>query len=100
MTLNVATLVGHNSVRRKAMGGSFIRPPSKAQLKAMVAMVDQAMRDGAVGLSTGLIYNPGTFARRPVQWSYCPTVHRRARYARESKDSLSRLLFLQGSYNQ
>ena len=62
-TLNVATLIGHNSVRRKAMGGSFMRPPSREQLLKMTHLVDQAMQDGAVGLSTGLIYNPGSFAK-------------------------------------
>ncbi len=61
--VNVATLIGHNSVRRTAMGGSFLRRPNAEQLEQMCQMVDQAMRDGAVGLSTGLIYNPGTFAK-------------------------------------
>ncbi len=63
VTVNVATLIGHNSVRKEAMGGSFIRPPSRKQLLAMTTMVDQAMRDGAVGLSTGLIYDPGSFSK-------------------------------------
>jgi len=63
VALNVATLIGHNSVRQKAMGGSFLRPPSPEQMDEMKAMVDKAMRDGAVGLSTGLIYLPGTFAK-------------------------------------
>ena len=61
--VNVATLIGHNSVREKGMGGSFIRAPDADQLEAMKAMIDQAMKDGAVGLSTGLIYVPGTFAK-------------------------------------
>jgi N-acyl-D-amino-acid deacylase len=63
LSLHVATLIGHNSVREKAMGGSFMRPPSEAQLSSMCSLVDQAMKDGAVGLSTGLIYLPGTFAK-------------------------------------
>jgi N-acyl-D-amino-acid deacylase len=63
VALNVATLVGHNTVREKAMGGSFDRPPSAAELDKMKGLVDQAMKDGAVGLSTGLIYLPGTFAK-------------------------------------
>lgn len=63
VSLNVATLVGHNSVRSEAMGGSFDRPPSPAELDRMKVRVEQAMRDGAVGLSTGLIYLPGTFAK-------------------------------------
>ena len=62
LAVNVATLIGHNSVRRKAMGGSFDRPPSPAELAAMKGMVEQAMKDGAVGLSTGLIYLPGVFS--------------------------------------
>jgi len=62
VALNVATLIGHNSVRAKAMGGSFDRAPTPAEREKMQAIVRQAMRDGAVGLSTGLIYRPGTFS--------------------------------------
>jgi N-acyl-D-amino-acid deacylase len=60
---NVATLIGHGTVRGKAMGGSFMRPPGEEELAQMKAMVEQAMKDGAVGLSTGLIYLPGSFAK-------------------------------------
>lgn len=63
VALNVATLVGHNSVRKQGMGGVFIRAPDAAQLETMKTLVNQAMKDGAVGLSTGLIYVPGTFAK-------------------------------------
>jgi N-acyl-D-amino-acid deacylase len=63
VAVNVATLIGHNTVRNQVMGGSFRRPPTEDELRQMRALVDQAMRDGAVGLSTGLIYLPGTFAR-------------------------------------
>lgn len=63
IAINVATLIGHNSVRQQVMGGSFMRAPSPEQLAQMRAVVDQAMKDGAVGLSTGLIYLPGTFAK-------------------------------------
>ncbi len=60
---NVATLIGHNTVRKRAMGGVFDRAPTTAELAEMKRLVDQAMQDGAVGLSTGLIYLPGTFAK-------------------------------------
>lgn len=60
---NVATLVGHNTVRSHVMGGSFMRPPTDEELEKMKSLVEQAMKDGALGLSTGLIYLPGTFAR-------------------------------------
>jgi N-acyl-D-amino-acid deacylase len=63
VSINVATLIGHNTVRTAAMGGSFDRAPTDAELATMKALVERAMKDGAVGLSTGLIYLPGTFAR-------------------------------------
>jgi len=63
VSLNVATLVGHNSVREEAMGGSFDRKPTETELARMRQLVEDAMRDGAQGLSTGLIYLPGTFAK-------------------------------------
>lgn len=62
-SVNVATLIGHNTVRREAMGGAFDRGPSPAEQERMDALVDRAMDDGAVGLSTGLIYLPGSFAQ-------------------------------------
>ena len=63
LAINVATLVGHNSVRAKAMGGDFDRPPRPDELERMKGLVEQAMKEGAVGLSTGLIYQPGVFAK-------------------------------------
>ena len=59
--INVATLVGHNSVRQAVMGRDN-RAPSDDEMAQMKAIVAQAMRDGAVGLSTGLLYAPGTYA--------------------------------------
>ena len=63
ITINVATLIGHGSVREQGMGGRFIRAPNAEQLEKMKSLVEQAMKDGAVGLSTGLIYVPGSFAK-------------------------------------
>ena len=50
VSLNVASLIGHNSVREKAMGGSFDREPSAIEREHMKEIVRQAMRDGVVGL--------------------------------------------------
>ncbi|MEW6338270.1 MAG: D-aminoacylase [Acidobacteriota bacterium] len=58
---NIASLVGHNAVRRKVMGSENRRAEAH-EIAAMRELVDRAMRDGAVGLSTGLIYVPGTYA--------------------------------------
>lgn len=60
---NVATLIGQNAVRRAAMKGDFDRRPTADELAAMRNAVDRAMRQGAVGLSTGLIYMPGVFSK-------------------------------------
>ena len=61
--VNVATLLGQGSVRGQVMGGSFLRPPTAEELERMKALVDQGMKEGALGLSTGLIYLPGTFTK-------------------------------------
>jgi N-acyl-D-amino-acid deacylase len=65
VTINVATLIGHNSIREQAMGGRYRREPDAADMEKMKGLVEQAMKDGAVGLSTGLIYVPGSFAKTP-----------------------------------
>jgi N-acyl-D-amino-acid deacylase len=62
LAVNLGTLVGHGSVRNKVMGLND-RAPTAEELKQMEAVVEQGMKDGAVGLSTGLIYVPGTYAR-------------------------------------
>ena len=58
---NVASLIGHNDVRRQVMGVEARRADGR-ELAAMRALVETAMRDGAVGVSTGLICVPGTWA--------------------------------------
>ncbi|HKQ74191.1 MAG TPA: D-aminoacylase [Blastocatellia bacterium] len=61
LAMNIATLAPHGPIRISAMGlakGS----PSKSQMKKMRAMIDRAMKDGALGLSTGLIYPPGMYS--------------------------------------
>lgn len=62
MSINVASLIGHNSVRRAVMGDAQ-RDPSVEEQKQMELLVEKAMKDGAVGLSTGLIYVPGTYSK-------------------------------------
>ena len=62
--VNFATLVGHNTVRRAVMGTAN-RPPSAGELQKMKALVWKGMADGAVGLSTGLQYVPGTYSKTP-----------------------------------
>ncbi|AWO01486.1 aminoacylase [Chitinophaga alhagiae] len=63
-SVNVASLIGHNDVRRAIMGSSD-RAPTATEQQQMEALVAKAMQNGAVGLSTGLIYLPGLYARTP-----------------------------------
>lgn len=61
IAINLGTFVPATMVRR-AVIGTDNRPPTADELQRMEAMVDAAMRDGAFGLSSALIYVPGSFA--------------------------------------
>ena len=56
---HVAHLLPQGSLRRSVVG-SGRRDPTEKEMAKMLALADQAMRDGAFGMSTGLIYIPGT----------------------------------------
>lgn len=60
-SVNIGTLIGHNDVREFVMKKEM-RSPSAAEQQRMESLVAKAMQDGALGLSTGLIYIPGTYA--------------------------------------
>ena len=59
---NVAFYVGHNAIRREVMGDDQQRPPTGEELEAMRTLVREGMELGALGLSTGLMYEPGMFS--------------------------------------
>jgi len=59
IALNVLTFVGHATVRSKVMGDDTNRLATPAEIEAMKKLVEQGMRDGAIGLSTGLEYETG-----------------------------------------
>ncbi|MDR3590226.1 MAG: amidohydrolase family protein [Negativicutes bacterium] len=61
-TLNIAPLVGHGSLRIAAMG-SADRLPAAAELANMEELLAENLRQGAWGMSTGLIYPPGSYAK-------------------------------------
>jgi len=61
VSINVASLVGHNTVRRLVMGDDN-RLASATEQQKMEQSVQAAMKEGAVGLSTGLIYLPGMYS--------------------------------------
>jgi len=92
VALNVAALIGHGTVRRSVMGYER-RRPTAAELEAMKALVDQAMSDGAFGLTTGLIYPPGSFSETEELIELSRVVAKRGGfYASHLRDEGDRLL--------
>ena len=61
--VSVASMIGHGTVRGYVIGGAD-RPATGAELDRMRSLVRDALAAGAVGLSTGLEYTPGSFATR------------------------------------
>jgi dihydroorotase/N-acyl-D-amino-acid deacylase len=59
-SINIGSFIGQGSVR-SAVIGDVDRKPTAEDLDKMRALVEQGMKDGAFGLSTGLFYVPGTF---------------------------------------
>ena len=59
---NIAQLVGHGALRVAAFGFEN-RPPTDDELKTMQRLLAESLEDGAVGLSSGLIYSPGFYSQ-------------------------------------
>ncbi|MGB2764748.1 MAG: amidohydrolase family protein [Candidatus Aminicenantaceae bacterium] len=62
MALNYSSLVGQGTIRGAAVGFND-RPPKEEELEKMKKMVAESIKNGAVGLSTGLEYAPGSYAK-------------------------------------
>ncbi len=60
--LNLAVLVGHATVRKLAMGDDYKRTATPDEIEKMAALVEQAMNEGAIGLSSGLEYEIGSYS--------------------------------------
>jgi len=71
--VNVASLVGHGTIRTAVMGVEK-RSPSRQEIKEMKALVAQSMEEGAFGLSSGLVYLPGCFAETSELIELCKVV--------------------------
>jgi N-acyl-D-amino-acid deacylase len=71
--VNGIALIGHNTLRAAAFGNEQ-RPPTDAELARMQAWVEQAMAQGACGLSTGLIYEPGRWSTTEEIIALCERV--------------------------
>lgn len=62
ISVNIASYVGSGQVRLDVMG-NVNRAPAAGELEQMEALVDQSMREGAIGIASGLIYAPNMFAK-------------------------------------
>jgi N-acyl-D-amino-acid deacylase len=74
-SVNVASYVGHNSLREQVMGDAR-RPASAQELAAMNDLLARELRAGAIGLSTGLEYEPGIYSEREEVLSLAQTAAR------------------------
>ncbi len=91
-TINICGLVGHNSIRRAVMGDQN-RKPTPVELRRMQDHVDEAMRSGATGMSTGLVSPPGTYTETPEIVALAQVVARhRGLYASHIRGEASTLL--------
>jgi N-acyl-D-amino-acid deacylase len=61
-SLNIALMAGHATIREQVMGKDFKRVATSAEVDKMVQLVDQGMTEGAIGLSSGLEYEVGSYS--------------------------------------
>ena len=92
IALNYSSLVGQGTIRGVAMGFND-RPPSENELERMKLMVAENIEGGAIGLSTGLEYAPGSYAKSNEIEELCRVAARYGGvYATHMRDEGDRLL--------
>lgn len=72
-TAHIKQYVGHGPLRRAVMGTEN-REPTRAELENMKSMLREAMENGAMGMTTGLIYPPGGFSKQDELTELCKVV--------------------------
>lgn len=73
VSLNVASFVGHGTVRTAVMSVEN-RSPTNREMKEMKTLVAESMKEGAFGLSSGLVYLPGCYAKTSELIELCRVV--------------------------
>ena len=76
ISLNYCQLIGHNTVRA-SVAGVVDREPSPDEMKKMERIIEEAMDDGAVGMSVGFAYTPSCFAKKEEVANLCKIVAKR-----------------------
>lgn len=64
VAVNIATYIGHGTLRKEVLGDDFRRVATETEVQRMRELVRAGMQDGALGLSTGLEYDPGIYASK------------------------------------
>jgi len=89
---NVATLVGHGRIRHNVMGYQN-RKPTYEELEKMKELVAESMQAGALGISTGLLYAPGSYCDTQEIIELCKVVTKyNGIYVTHLRDQKSRLM--------
>ncbi len=90
--VNAGMLVGHNTLRLMVMGMAE-RAPSDAELQQMIALLEDALGAGALGLSSGLFTPPGSYAQAPEMIALGHVLKRyRAGYFTHLRDESNKVL--------
>jgi len=90
--VNAGMLVGHNTLRLMVMGMAN-RPPTADELQHMIALLEDALAAGALGLSSGLFTAPGSYARPDEMIALCHVLKRHnAGYFTHLRDESGKVL--------
>src|ERR1700736_3817079 len=92
VAVNTGMLVGHNTLRLMVMGLED-RAPTPAELDAMIALLEDGLAAGAVGLSSGLFTPPGSFAQADEMRAFAAVLERRrAAYFTHIRDEANKVM--------
>jgi N-acyl-D-amino-acid deacylase len=91
-SVNVGMLVGHNTLRLMVMGLED-RAPAAAELDQMIALLEDALHAGALGMSSGLFTPPGSFAQPEEMKALCAVLKRHnAAYFTHIRDESNKVM--------
>src|SRR5262245_36520767 len=92
VAVNIGMLVGHNTLRLMVMGLED-RSPTKPELEKMIALLEDGLHAGALGMSSGLFTPPGSFAQPDEMMALCAVLKRhKAAYFTHIRDESNRVL--------
>src|SRR5437660_5301993 len=92
VSVNTGMLVGHNTLRLMVMGLED-RAPTPAELEAMIALLEDGLAAGALGMSSGLFTPPGSFAQADEMRAFAAVLERRrAAYFTHIRDEANKVM--------